>query len=209
MSSFLSGLTIGSALLGLALVILVFLYLARPFAMREDEETRVNREEIDALLLRKESILRDIRELDDDYESAKVALEMYMAARPQMVRQAALIMKQLDDHGYIEAVEVAPAVAPPDIDAQIEAAVRRIRTPEQLDEQLEAAIRQTRQKPAAAATVTAVTPAPTPATGASPVNGTTRFCPQCGRRVESGDRFCPNCGRNLIEESTTAQAARA
>lgn len=207
MSSFLSGLTIGSALLGLALVILVFLYLARPFAMREDEETRVNREEIDALLLRKESILRDIRELDDDYESAKVAPEMYMAARPQMVRQAALIMKQLDDHGYIEAVEVAPAVAPPDIDAQIEAAVRRIRTPEQLDEQLEAAIRQTRQKPAAAATVTAVTPAPTMAPTSA--NGATRFCPQCGRRVESGDRFCPNCGRNLIEESTTAQAARA
>ncbi|HRJ21145.1 MAG TPA: hypothetical protein PLF84_19005, partial [Bryobacteraceae bacterium] len=59
------------------------------FVVGEDEETRVSREEIDGLLLRKESLLRENRELDDDYESAKVAPEMYMAARPQMVRQPA------------------------------------------------------------------------------------------------------------------------
>ena len=63
MSSFLSSLTLGSALLGLALVVIVLLYLARPFAMPEDEEVRVNREEIDGLLLRKADLLRNIREL--------------------------------------------------------------------------------------------------------------------------------------------------
>lgn len=190
MSSFLSGLTIGSALLGLALVIIVALYLLRPFVVGEDEEARVSREEIDGLLLRKESLLRDIRELDDDYESAKVAPEMYNAARPQMVRQAALIMKQLDEHGYVE-----PGAVPADIDAQIEAAVRRVRTPEQLDEQMEAAIRQARGK----------TAAPVAATG----NGATRYCPRCGRPVEPGDRFCPKCGQTLVQESTPAQATRA
>lgn len=193
MSSFLSGLTIGSVLLGLALVIIVVLYLLRPFVVGEDEETRVSREEIDGLLLRKESLLRDIRELDDDYESAKVAPEMYMAARPQMVRQAALIMKQLDDHGYVEPGTTA-GTTPADIDAQIEAAVRRVRTPEQLDEQMEAAIRQARSKPATS-----------PTAG----NGATRYCPQCGRPVEPGDRFCPKCGQTLVQESTPAQVTRA
>lgn len=196
MSSFLSNLTIGSILVGAALVLIVALYLARPFAMPDDEEERVQREEIDGLFLRKEALLRDIRELDDDYESAKVAPELYMRTRPQMVRQAAVLMKQLDEHGYVEPGDGSSV----DVDDQIEAAVKRLRTPQQLDEQLEAAIRQARQKPAVSS----------PATGASvTTNSAIQFCPQCGRRVEPDDRFCPQCGHNLVQESSPAQAARA
>ncbi|HRO89540.1 MAG TPA: zinc ribbon domain-containing protein [Promineifilum sp.] len=200
MSSFLSNLTLGSALLGLALVVIVLLYLARPFAMYEDEEVRVNREEIDGLLLHKADLLRSIRELDDDYDAAKVAPELYAATRPQLMKQAALVMKQLDDHGYVEAGQPVAA----DIDAQIEAAVRRARTPEQLDEQLEAVIRQARGKATASVATTATT-----ATAAPSTNGTAQFCPQCGRRVEKGDRFCPKCGHNHVGEAKSARAARA
>jgi len=199
-SSFLSSLTLGSALLGLALVVIVLLYLARPFAMPEDEEVRVNREEIDGLLLRKADLLRNIRELDDDYDAAKVAPELYAVTRPQLMKQAALVMKQLDDHGYVEAGQPVAV----DIDAQIEAAVRRARTPEQLDEQLEAAIRQARGKATASVATTATT-----ATAAPSTNGTAQFCPQCGRRVEKGDRFCPKCGHNHVGEAKSARAARA
>jgi hypothetical protein len=193
-TSFLSGLTIGSILLGAALVIIVLLYLARPFAMPEDEAARIDREEIDALLLRKESLLRDIRELDDDYESFKVAPEMYQRTRPQLVKQAALIMKRLDEHGYVTAGEEA---IPVDIDAQIEAAIQRARAP-QLDEQIEAAILQAR-----------ATAGPATATATQAGNGAIRFCPQCGRRVDADDRFCPSCGRNLIQDSQPAPEARA
>lgn len=191
MSSFLANLTIGSILLGGALVLIVILFLARPFAKGEDEDRRIGREAVDALLLRKESLLRDIRELDDDYEAAKVAPELYQRARPQLLRQAALVMKQLDERGYVEAAEI-----PADVDARIEAAVRRARTPQQIDDQIEAAVRQARARAAA--------PASDP-TG----NGAPRFCPSCGRPVEPGDRFCPKCGRNLIAENHPAQAARA
>jgi len=196
-SSFLANLTVGSLLLGGALVLIVLLFLIRPFALPEDEEKRIDREEIDSLLLRKESLLRDIRELDDDYEAAKVAPELYMRTRPQMVKQAAILMKQLDDHGYVETSAAPPAIDP-SVDAQIEAAVRRARTPQQLDDELEAAIRQARAKPAAKAT---------PAAEAS--NGAMRYCPQCGRRIEPDDRFCPGCGRNLVQEQHSSQAARA
>ena len=196
MTSFLSNLTIGSVLLGAALLLIVVLYLARPFAMPDDEEERLNREEIDGLFLRKEALMRDIRELDDDYESSKIAPELYMRTRPQMVKQAAILMKQLDEHGYVEAsVEPPVAVNVQSVDAQIEAAVQQLRTPQQLDEQLEAAIRQARQKPAVSAAV--------------PANGATLFCPQCGRRLEPDDRFCPKCGHNLVQETNPAQAARA
>lgn len=191
MSSFLSGLTIGSILLGGALILIVILFLARPFAVAEDEERRIGREAVDALLLRKESLLREIRELDEDYEAAKVAPEMYRHNRPQLLKQAALVMKQLDERGYSEAAEI-----PADVDARIEAAVRRARSPQQVDDQIEAAVRQARARAAA--------PAAEPAG-----NGAARYCPSCGRPVEPDDRFCPKCGRNLIGESQPAQAARA
>ncbi|CUS03954.2 conserved protein of unknown function [Candidatus Promineifilum breve] len=190
MTTFLTGLTLGSILLGGALVVIVVLYLARPFALPEDEAARVDRETIDGLLLRKDALLRDIRELDEDYEAAKVAPEMYRAARPKMVKQAAILMKQLDEAGYADTPTVA--VDAQSVDAQIEAAVSRLRTPEQIDAQIEAAIRQTRQQP------------PAPAT-----NGTTQYCPQCGRRVEPDERFCARCGRKLSEEPQPSQAARA
>ncbi len=190
MTTFLTGLTLGSILLGGALVVIVVLYLARPFALPEDEAARVDRETIDGLLLRKDALLRDIRELDEDYEAAKVAPEMYRAARPQMVKQAAILMKQLDDAGYVEVAPVSANVDAQSVDNQIEAAVRRLRTPEQIDAQIEAAILQARQQP--------------PAT-----NGTTQYCPQCGRRVEPDERFCARCGRKLSEESQPSQAARA
>ena len=206
MSSFLASLTIGSILLGAALLLIVALFLARPFAMPEDEEKRVDREEIDGLLLRKESLLRDIRELDDDYESAKVAPELYMRTRPQMVRQAAVLMKQLDEHGY-----VAPeAVSDADADARIEAAVRRLRTPQQLDDEMEAAIRRARAGTGAVVvTETTVVIATMTEIAGAASNGGPRYCPQCGRRVESDERFCPKCGRNLVQEHKPSQAAGA
>jgi len=104
-------------------------------------------------------------------------------------------------------VEAGQPVAA-DIDAQIEAAVRRARTPEQLDEQLEAAIRQARGKATDAAPASVATTATT-ATAAPSTNGTAQFCPQCGRRVEKGDRFCPKCGHNHVGEAKSARAARA
>lgn len=194
MTTFLTGLTLGSILLGGALVVIVVLYLARPFALPEDEAARVDRETLDGLLLRKDALLRDIRELDEDYEAAKVAPEMYRAARPKMVKQAAILMKQLDEAGYADAPTVA--VYAQSVDAQIEAAVRRLRTPEQVDAQIEAAILQARQQP--------------PPTMAAPAtNGTTQYCPQCGRRVEPDERFCARCGRKLSEEPQPSQAAHA
>lgn len=183
-----AGLTIGSILLGVALVVIVALYLLRPFAFPEDDAIRLDREEVDGLVLRREGLLRQIRELDDDMESAKVAPELYQHRRPQLVKQAALIMQQLDAHGYQE----TPITA--DLDAQIEAAVKRLRTPEEIDADIEAAVRQARER------------RPAPANGAA--TSAASFCPQCGRRVEADDRFCPKCGHNLAGEPATPRTAR-
>lgn len=184
-----SGLTLGSILMGVALAVIVLLYLARPFAFVEDEDIRHDREEIDALLLRKDNLLRQIRELDDDMESAKVAPEMYQRTRPQLVKQAAVIMQQLDAHGYLD--EGAAPVITASVDEQIEAAVKKMRTPEETDAAIEAAIAQAR------------------ANQVVPANGANHFCPQCGRRLDADDHFCPGCGHKLIQEPKIAEATRA
>lgn len=212
MSSFLANLTIGSALMGAAVVLIVILFLARPFAMPEDEEKRIDREEIDSLLLRKESILRDIRELDDDYEAAKVAPELYNRTRPQMVKQAALLMKQLDEHGYVElppAIVDAQGVGAQDVDARIEAAVRRMRTPEQLDDEMEAAIRRARAESDSAIVTETTVVASVRVVARAASDGELRYCPQCGRSVQSDEHFCPKCGRKLDQESNPSQAVHA
>lgn len=184
-----AGLTIGSVLLGIALLLIVILYLARPFVVAEDEAARLDREEVDSLTLRRDALLRQIRDLDDDMEAAKVAPELYQRNRPQLVRQAAVVMQQLDAHGYSDA-PVAPAAT--DLDAQMEAAVRRLRTPQEVDADIEAAVRAARaggrpaSAPLAAPSVT--------------------FCPKCGRRVEADDRFCPKCGYAFIQEPAKARA---
>lgn len=177
-----AGLTLGSLLLGFALLVLVLLYLARPFAVGEDEAVRLEREEVDGLILRRDALLRQVRELDDDMEAAKVAPELYQRVRPQLVKQAAVLMQKIDAH--------APAAAvAPDLDAQIEAAVRRLRAPEEVDADIESAIRAARSTAKAA-----------------PAN---TFCPRCGRRVEADDRFCPKCGYAFTQEPSKPQAARA
>ena len=184
-----AGLTLGSVLLGIALLLLVILYLARPFVVAEDEAVRLDREEVDGLVLRRDALLRQLRDLDDDMEAAKVAPELYQRNRPQLVRQAAVIMQQLDAHGYSDAPVVSAAA---DLDAQMEAAVRRLRTPQEVDGDIEAAVGATR----AAAKV-----APAAATGAPMA-----FCPRCGRRVETDDHFCPKCGYAFAQEPAKAHA---
>lgn len=185
-----SDMTLGAILMGIALAIIVALYLLRPFVFPENEDVRHDREEIDALLLRKDNLLRQIRELDDDMESAKVAPEMYQRTRPQLVKQAAIIMQQLDAHGYVE-TPLATAASTAGTDDQIEAAVKKLRTPQEVDAAIETAVRQTR------------------AAQPVPANGAGSYCSQCGRRIEPDDRFCPGCGHKLSQEPTIAQAGPA
>lgn len=190
----LSTFTIGSILLSAALVVVVALFLLRPFLAPAAGES-AQAEQIEALLVEKEDLLRQIRELDDDYAAAKVATEMYERARPVYVQRAAEVMQQLDALGvgddYVGADDYVVAAAVPvaaGIDAQIEAAVRRLRTPEELDDAIEAAVRQRR--------------AAQPAVSGNGAG----YCPQCGRRVDHDDRFCPACGTNLARIPATQSA---
>jgi NADH pyrophosphatase NudC (nudix superfamily) len=197
--------------LGLALVLVVLLFLTRPFFQPVDEDFETE-EQIESLLAQKEALLQDLRSLDSDMEAGKVAPELYAHDRPLLMKRAALTLQQLDRLGYSEAplgeVEAAPAtvaqasvVVGMSVDDQIEAAVRKLRTPAEVDADIEAAVRRMREQ-ATPVTSTAVPVAPRPA-----VTTATRYCPQCGTPVDPDDRFCATCGTNLIVEPQATQSA--
>lgn len=200
-----TSLTLGSMLLGGALVVVVVLYLVRPLMDPDTAADFTDMEEIEILQARKFALLKKIQELDDDLEAGKVAQELYNYDRPRLVKQTALVMQQLDT---LEAHEAAARGVPlsADIDAQIEAAVRQRRSPAQIDDDIEAAVRQ-RRAAAAATGAAAATPATTAAPPPEAATARPRYCPQCGRPVEATDRFCAACGHNLAGEPSQASVA--
>ena len=108
--------TIGTILLGVALLILVGLYLARPFLKphKVSDHPATKREQ---LLIEKESILTQIQKLDFDVDTKKIPPEVHQVQREELVQRAAVILQQLDE------MDTHPST----IDAEIEAAIASIR----------------------------------------------------------------------------------
>jgi hypothetical protein len=115
--------TTGSILLGLALLILIALFLARPLLERPAGDERRRSSSYQVLSARKEALLEQIRELDFDQETGKIPNELYQLQRAQLVSQAAALLQQLDEVAIPAASRLAA-----DVDGQIEAAVARLRT---------------------------------------------------------------------------------
>ncbi len=111
--------TIGSILFGMALLLLVGLYLARPFLKREKITVHpaTKREQ---LLNDKEALLTQIQQLDFDASTGKIPPEIHQAQREKMVAQAAAILQQLD----------ALTTHPSAVGADIETAVAEMRQTE-------------------------------------------------------------------------------
>ncbi len=169
--------TIGSILLGLALLVGVGLFVTRPLFVR-DPHRRRRMNEYQALQAQKEAVLVEIRALDFDYETGKVAEEEYQLQREAYVTEAAELLMQIDalNESYLE---TEPAAAPE----------RKARP---ADDEIEAAIARRRAKVAAASSK----PKKASPDGRLADGG---FCPQCGQPADAGDRFCAHCGHQLIQ----------
>jgi NADH pyrophosphatase NudC (nudix superfamily) len=175
---------IGSILLGVALFVLVGLFIARPFLRPQEEEAALTEQQL--LLEEKEVLLDQIQALDFDHETGKIPAQLHELQRARLVEQATAVLQAIDAAGSEEGESFAapaPEASDVDVDIEIEAAIARVR-------------RQGAQNTAPSA------PAPSPAT----TNGHARFCPQCGTPTDPGDKFCTNCGHNLTLKTTTKTA---
>lgn len=192
--------TTGSILLGVALLVAVGLFVARPF-LRPATIRRTDFSSRQALEAQKEATLAQIRELDFDHETGKVPEEEYQTLRQKLLAEAASIFKELD--------ALQPAVRRSEAADDMEAAIARLRKkagtattetaalePATAEEDIEAAVARLRRQPVASAMgngqKASTRGGATTATG--PSTKRAGFCPQCGEARDSDDRFCAFCG---------------
>jgi zinc-ribbon domain len=179
---------IGSIFLILGLLVVVGLFISRPFFEQRASPVTQAEQQRSALLADRDRILNALHELDFDHALGKLPEEDYPVQRALLLQQGAEVLRQLD---ALQPSADREAFTE-DAEARIEAAIaaRRgdvalpvgangsgarpvIASPDDDLEVLIAGRRRARKEKAAG------------------------FCPQCGNPVQISDRFCPNCGTTL------------
>jgi hypothetical protein len=179
---------IGSIFLILGLLVLVSLFVARPFIERTAIPVSHEEQTYSHLLAERDRILNALQELDFDFALGKIPEVEYPQQRALLLQAGAQVLRELDAY--------QPVVGGQDVEERIEAAIASRR--------------------ADMARQAAADPKPIPSASAHNViavddelevmiahrrrdrNGKAGgFCPSCGRPVQKADRFCPRCGVTL------------
>ncbi len=161
---------IGSIFLILALLVLVALFVMRPFITRNSRVVTSDEHEISSLLAEREGILRALQELDFDYTLQKIPEEEYPQQRQALLLRGAEILRRLD------ALQLAQGQETVSAEDRLEAAIaarRRAIKGNDANDPLEAAIAARRRAHSEKAA---------------------GFCAQCGAPLQRSDKFCPKCG---------------
>jgi len=181
----------GSIFLILALIVLVGLYIGRPFLRPQAAPVRAR--EIDksehvrsALLAERDRLLTALQELDFDNSLGKIPEEDYPVMRADMLHDAAVVLRQLDElQGAGEASDAEDRIEQVIAARRADAAVPVVggavsapawKKPARAQDDLEdliASRRRVRQEKSAG------------------------FCPKCGKPAQKSDRFCSRCGATL------------
>lgn len=179
---------IGSLFLILALLIIVALFVARPFFENKSQVVTEEEHEESALMAERDRVINALQELDFDYQMGKIPVEDYPAERAALMQIGTETLRKLDELQHTEAagseedrLEKVIAARRADaarvrqpVPAGAAAAGTNGEPPE--DDELESLIasrRRQREEKAAG------------------------FCPQCGGPVHRSDQFCPRCGGKL------------
>jgi hypothetical protein len=175
---------LGSLFLTIGLLILVGLFISRPFFEQKSRALTQEEHEVSSLLAEKDRTLNALHELDFDHTLGKVPEEDYPVQRAILVESGVQIMRRLDER--LE--QVSPRLAQDNLEAAI--AARSLREPVAplavggnqsgngiIDDEIEALIANRRRD-----------------RGEKAVG----FCPKCGGPLHTSDRFCPRCGNAKI-----------
>ena len=172
---------LGSIFFLLALLLLVALFIARPFLDRK--AMLVSREEqiLSTWLARRDRVLDALQELDFDFKLGKNPEEDYHLQRTYLLQQGAEVLKHLDAlqpvHAQAtDALEAAIAARRTQNEAGAENGTSRthaLLSPDDDLEQMIASRRSNRKIKSAG------------------------FCSQCGHPLQIIDKFCSNCGMKV------------
>ena len=185
---------LGSIFLIFALLVLVGLFISRPFFISSQPvaQRAPDREdhELSMLLAERDHILNALQELDFDYALNKIPDEDYPLQRNILLQRGAQVLRKLDEQQSVNPVE--------DVETRIEAAI--------------AARRADAAREVVNATNGGNGRGETAGIAANPDDGlevmlanrrrirrekSGGFCPQCGGPLQKSDRFCHKCGARL------------
>jgi hypothetical protein len=192
---------LGSIFLLLAFLVLVVLFISRPF-FEANKSSAVyasasDEHDLSSALADRDRILNTLHELDFDYDLGKIPEEDYQQQRSKLLEEGVLTLKTLDDlqqdageGAGDDRIETDLGTHRQQLDTglnglQVEGQQNGLRTAVPANEspvshdpndELEAMLadrRRTRQEKAAG------------------------FCPKCGGPLAISDQFCPRCGAKL------------
>ncbi len=194
---------LGSVFLIFTVILLVGIYISRPFfdpPPRRAQQSSENLEhERSGLLAEYDRVLNALQELDFDHALGKIADEDYPSQRAFLLQNGAAVLKKLDE--FQNQPGEAAAENHPTAEDRLEAAIaaRRADSP----------VRSGAMAVPAGAGGNGVTAS----LGSTAANDDLEaliairrgarqekaggFCPRCGKPVQKSDHFCPKCGATL------------
>lgn len=149
----------------LAVLIIVIMFVAKPFIERWRPESKDGKD-VSPLLAERDRILSELQELDFDSSLGKIPADEYSSRRTVLLQQGAEVLRRLDDAQRTQAAGKRGVEAK----SSAQAAPARSLSDDELEDML--AARRVRRKEKAVG-----------------------FCPKCGKPVLQSDRFCPSCGQ--------------
>jgi 3-hydroxyacyl-CoA dehydrogenase len=115
---------IGSFIVGLAIAIVAFAFVAKPLFTHEGVRVTQEDRRLSQLQANRERLLRSLQELETDFAVGKITQDDYQEQRAQYVAEGAATLREIDEiTGSFEELSQAR-----DLDAEIEAAVEQLRT---------------------------------------------------------------------------------
>jgi ribosomal protein L32 len=185
------------ALVGLAIAMIVVVYITQPLIIKTRVKTAGQESPRDKLLAERDALYTTIRDLDLDFQTGKLVEADYRVIRETYTARGVEILKELDALGADRRLRLKPETADRSrrqaaaID-EIEAAVQARRKGKSQaagrmaeEDEIEAAIRARRQTKIS--------------DQQSPISN--QACPSCGTLFDPADRFCAKCGATLAMEA--------
>jgi hypothetical protein len=179
------------ALVGLAIAVIVVVYITQPLVIRTRVKTAAPESPRDKFLAERGALYTTIRDLDFDFQTGKLLEADYRVTRDKYTARGVEILMDLDAMNVEpqEARSKGQKAVADDIEAAMQArrkgksqAAGRMAE----EDEIEAAIRARRQ------------------TKISNQQSTIRHqtCPSCSAPFDPADRFCAKCGAPLAMEAT-------
>ncbi len=163
----------------IAVIMLIALYVARPFAGWQGRLTG-NEQTLSTLRAERDRVLTALQELDFDYSLGKIPADDYPAQRKELVQNGAEILRRIDaltpsksPNGRGEFVENRSEVNASEHRPRAE---KKTASSDASDDDLEDLIARRRSVRK---------------------EKSSSFCPKCGKPVSKSDVYCPSCGHGL------------